>query len=163
MKIDLLRHGIAFDLSERYPTDEERPITGEGVTQLRLSAHGLRELNVRWDKVYSSPLVRARQTAEIVVPRVSEGTDIEVVDVLRPGHSPQEVCEFLRLCGHDRVLLVGHEPDLGRLAGYLIGGENAPPLPLKKGGLARVDVESAGSSLGELRWFLPPKILQRLT
>ena len=69
MQVYLLRHAIAEPLDpERYPVDADRPLTGSGARRMARAARGLRSLGLRFDLVLTSPLVRARQTARLVVP-----------------------------------------------------------------------------------------------
>jgi phosphohistidine phosphatase SixA len=60
-----------------------------------------------------------------------------------------------------RIALVGHEPDLGQLAAFLLGGKR--PLPFRKGGICRIDVQGLSSTrAGSLIWFIPPRVLRKL-
>ena len=157
MQLFLLRHGIAED-RRAGGTDFDRALTAEGRAQLARVARGLRRLKVAPAAILSSPLVRARQTAEIVAPVL--GRDVEIVDQLAAGVRFEEMLHVIE----DRddagsLMLVGHEPDLSTAAALLVGApEDA--LVLKKVGLIRVDLHgppAAGS--GQLRWLLTPSQL----
>ena len=157
MELYFLRHGIAADVGPESSGDAGRPLTAEGIEKMKEEARGLRRLGVRPDVVLSSPLVRARQTAEIV--RHALGLDSRLVDALAPG------CDIARLRdllgeyrSAERIMVVGHEPDFSQLVGTLTGGSH---ILLKKGGLARVDLETVAKGAGTLVWLLPPLALRK--
>lgn len=151
MRFYLLRHGIAADGTP----DEERELTKEGVSNTRLTAQRLKQMGVRVDRLYSSPLLRARQTAEIV--GAALGVNVEVRDEVGPGFSIHSVETLMRdLDREDSVMFVGHEPDFSTTITSLVGGR----VVMKKGGLARVDIISEQPLLGELVWLIAPKIFE---
>jgi phosphohistidine phosphatase len=157
MELYLLRHGIAEDWATD-GSDASRRLTGEGIAKLREIARGLRRLEVRPDAILSSPLVRARETAEIVghVLRVA----VQITEPLAPGCGVGQLLRVLDgYTGARALIVVGHEPDMGYLIGAMTGG---PPLPLKKGGMARIDLAQTEAGAGTLTWLLPPKILRAL-
>jgi phosphohistidine phosphatase len=158
MELYLLRHGIAADVGPEGSGDAGRPLTEEGIAKIKEVSRGLRSLGVRLDTLLSSPLVRARQTAEIVGRAL--GLDVELADALAPG------CDIARLReligehrGAERVMIVGHEPDFSGLAGDLTGGSR---VEFKKGGLARVDLDAVDEGAGMLAWLLPPRALRKI-
>jgi phosphohistidine phosphatase len=124
---------------------------------MKEQARGLRRLGVRPDVLLSSPLVRARQTAEIV--RQALGLDSRLVDALAPGCDMTRLRDLLgEYRSAERIMVVGHEPDFSGLIGALTGGGR---ILLKKGGLARVDLETVGDGAGTLVWLLPPLALRK--
>lgn len=158
----LIRHAIAEERGERWPDDTRRPLSDEGSAQMRRAARGLAALGVTFDVVLASPLVRARQTAEIVAAAFEDAPPIVVADSLAPGGSYADVVADLgKQSGQRRMALVGHEPDIGALAARLAGSRTA--FAFKKGAVCRIDVDSmppAGS--GVLRWFVTPAILRSI-
>ena len=118
-------------------------------------------LGVSIDEIFTSPLVRARQTADLLAARLPEHPPVKPVDELAPGHEiAQVIAELGKRVKRRRVAIVGHEPDLGELAAALLGAQRA--LPFRKGGVCRIDVDGLGSTrAGTLIWFLPPKILRK--
>jgi phosphohistidine phosphatase len=158
----IIRHGIAEERGDKWPDDSRRPLTDEGMSRLKKSARGLIEIGVEFDIVLTSPLVRARQTAEIVAAAFNARPMIAVLESLSPGISPQTVLGDLE--GHSRrsrIALVGHEPGLGELAAKLVSARR--PFEFKKGAICRIDVESLPpAGPGALRWFLTPRILREL-
>ena len=157
MELYFLRHGIAADAGPEGSGDAGRPLTTEGIEKMKEEARGLRRLGVRPDIVLSSPLVRARQTAEIV--RHALGLESRLVDALAPGCDVARLRDVLgEYRSAERVMVVGHEPDFSSLIGALTGGGR---VQLKKGGLARVDLETVDEGTGALIWLLPPMALRR--
>jgi phosphohistidine phosphatase len=158
----LVRHGVAAERGERWPDDTKRPLTSDGIKKMRRATAGLRELDVDAAIAYTSPLVRAVQTAEIVVAGLKPSPDMKELPALAPGGQPAKVAEALgSLKAPTGIILVGHEPDLGELAAWLISAK--APLPFKKGGVCRIDLTGPASSRsGQLVWFATPKMLRAL-
>jgi phosphohistidine phosphatase len=164
MRLVLFRHGPAGSRDpRRWPDDGLRPLTAKGVERTRAAASGLRRV-LGGDPVaiLSSPLTRCVESAELV--REAFSSVRPVTDpALAPGGSYRRILAMLaeRKQG-STVILVGHEPDLGKLAGTLLFG--APcPLPMRKSGACVLDfpgeIKAGGAILQE---FLPPRILRRL-
>jgi phosphohistidine phosphatase len=122
---------------------------------------GLNEMGVELDVILTSPLVRTRQTADIVAGGRGK-PPVQTINALKPSGTSAAVIEELAKYQDKRtVALVGHEPNIGELAARLIGADS--PLPFKKGAICRIDFESLPpNGIGELRWFLPPRVLRRL-
>ncbi len=158
MEIYLIRHGIAADASPD-GSDRLRELTAEGVAKLRGEAAGLDRLEVRLGLILSSPLVRARQTADVLARHLGTKPPVVVSSALAPSGSPADVAAELRK--HQNVgpiALVGHEPGIGMLAARWLG---APaPIGFKRGGVCRIDFDaSIRDGAGTLRWFATPKML----
>lgn len=154
LELLLLRHGIA---EERHPSrpDGERALTDAGRQRTRAVLQRLLALELGCDRLLSSPLVRARQTAELAV-AAGLAPALELAAALAPGGDPWPALHWP--VGVGRLGLVGHEPDLGDLAATLIG---APPgsLVLKKAGVALLQLDappSPGVGGGRLRLLLGP-------
>ncbi len=165
MDIFLLRHAEAEPLGEsNHFRDDLRALTGEGRKQMKNAALGLQALNIQFDLVASSPLVRARETAEIVGEIGKSGEPIAIWDELSPGVKPAALFERIKSCGQKgSILLVGHEPDMGIIASHLLVGSGKISMPFKKAGLCRIEVDEFPPNLpGTLKWMLTPKILARL-
>ena len=130
---------------------------------MRQIVRRLRELGVVVDLVLTSPLVRAKQTAELLVEGLRPTPTLVVIPVLAPGTSPAQTAEALGgFRKARRVALVGHDPGIGELAAWLIGANDADPF--KKGGICRIDVASfPPSGGGQLIWLATPAMLAALT
>jgi len=158
----LIRHGVAAERGENYPDDTKRPLTNEGVQKLRKESKALVELDVTFDVILTSPLVRTRQTAEIVASVFRNPPPIVAMPSLAPGASHHTIIEELsKHHRRHRIALVGHEPGIGELAGRLVGSRR--PLEFKKGAMCRIDVAALPpAGPGQLRWFLTPRILRKI-
>jgi phosphohistidine phosphatase len=158
----LVRHAIAAERGDEWPDDSKRPLTEAGINRFKEAVEGLAWLDVGIDEIFTSPLVRAKQTATLLAHGLGNKTSVKTLDALAPGHSPRQVMnELSRTAKRHRIALVGHEPGLGELAAHLLGSPRA--LPFKKGGVCHVTIQGLTSRRpGELVWFLPPKVLRRL-
>lgn len=166
MKLYLMRHGLAANLGAGGVTrDSQRPLTPKGQRRVEEIAQALQRLELDFDVIVTSPLLRARQTAEIVADTLGLRQHLHVSAHLAvPPDSPKLVQQINGLRPRPgSVLLVGHEPHLSEFAGWLIAGEPGPAITFKKGGLARLDVRilEAGRC-ASLVWLLPPRLLRRL-
>jgi phosphohistidine phosphatase len=161
-KLYLVRHGIAEERGDGWPDDTARPLTDRGSSRFEKSVRGLVRVGVVVDVVLTSPLVRARQTAEILSAGLDPPPPIVAVDSLAPGGSYQAVAADIEKQGRrSRIALVGHEPGIGELAGRLIGMRH--PIPFKKGAVCRIDADALPpAQAGSLVWFLTPRILRSL-
>jgi phosphohistidine phosphatase len=157
-----IRHGIAEDRGDAWPDDSKRPLTAEGTSRLRKSARGLVRFGVVFDVILTSPLVRARQTADIVASVYDPRPHIVTVESLAPGGAFSALLTDLeKQARRTRIALVGHEPGIGELAARLAGSRH--PLEFKKGALCRIDVEAfPPTGSGTLRWLLTPRIMRSL-
>jgi phosphohistidine phosphatase len=154
MQLYFLRHGPADWPDWDAARDEERPLTDKGVKRMKAEAKAIQKLGLSLDVILSSPLVRARQTAELVAKRL--GLDVIQEHALTPGFDAKRLRGVLR--GHAKagaIMIVGHEPDFSQTIAELTGGR----VVMKKGGLARVDLESLDPPSGKLIWLLEPKTL----
>jgi phosphohistidine phosphatase len=158
----IVRHAIAAERGEEWPDDRRRPLTERGISRFKESLAGLDALDVAIDEIFTSPLVRAKQTADLVSAGLKPRPPVKTLDALAPGHPAATVmAQLAKAAKRRRIALVGHEPDLGELAAHLIGASRA--IPFKKGGMCRIDVEGLASKRpGELIWFVTPKVLRRL-
>lgn len=160
----LLRHAIAEDAGPDQ-RDEERRLTGEGKRKLREVVAGMRALALPVEKVLSSPLTRAVETAEIVAEGYDLDDEIEVTPALAPGAAPDAVLAVLGSVGRPAgIVLVGHEPDLGAIAStLLVGTPGLLHLGFRKAGLAGIVVPSLPPrSAGSLDFFMTPGQLRRI-
>ncbi|HEY9730606.1 MAG TPA: phosphohistidine phosphatase SixA [Drouetiella sp.] len=161
MKVYLVRHGIAQErLGGAVLNDSQRPLTDEGRAEMKQVAHALKRLNVKPDVIVCSPLVRARQTAEIIRDGLNFSDELKITDTLAPGGSPGSVFKYLKqFATAEEIFLVGHEPDVGMLVSSMLWAAKDVHFPFKKGAVCRVDVyDFPPTSPGVLKWFMTPKI-----
>ncbi len=144
--------------------DAKRPLTPEGKQKMREIASGLVRAGLEADWIVSSPLVRAVETAEIVAEALEFQASLGPLRCSRPGGDPEALITFLaKRSNRRRVLVVGHEPDLGELAARLIGAGRNANMPFKKGGCCLITFsEFPPKSPGRLVWWLTPRIMRKL-
>ena len=154
MKLFLLRHGKA-DWPEWLDSDDDRPLTDEGIREMRLVATALKRLALAPDIILTSPLPRALRTAEITGNAL--GTPVEERLELKPGFERGD-CDTLLVSreGAD-VMMVGHEPDFSGLIRSFTGGR----VKLPKAGIAAIEIGGELAS-PRLLWLFPAKMLIRL-
>lgn len=160
----LVRHGVAVDAGPGI-SDAERALTPEGGRKMTRAAIGLHRLGVRPDVILSSPLRRAEQTAERLRSVLTPDTAVEIFAPLAPGHEPLDVLKTLATYrGSQHIVLVGHQPDMGELAAYLVSGSSTlVTFDFKKGAVAAIAVTALPPrSPGLLRWFMTSKQLRAL-
>lgn len=157
-----IRHGVAEDRGDAWPDDNKRPLTEDGMSRLRKAVRGLARIGVTVDVVLTSPLVRARQTADIVAAGLNPRPSIVNIDSLAPAGSYAAVVKDLeKHARKNRIALVGHEPMIGELAARLIGSRH--PIEFRKGAVCRIDVDNLPpAGPGDLQWMLPPKMMRAL-
>ena len=162
LELYLIRHGVAAERGEEYPDDSKRPLTSGGISRLRTEAKALEELGVGFDHSITSPLTRTRQTADIFAESLKSKPSLSQSDALAPaGTSAAVIQELAKHMRKGRIALVGHEPNIGELAARLIGARL--PLEFKKGGICRIDFEVfPPKGVGQLRWFVTPRMLREI-
>jgi phosphohistidine phosphatase len=165
MEILIVRHAIAAEPADWEATgapDSERPLTDRGRGLMRRNARGIAAAAPWLHAVASSPFTRAMETAQILA-REYRKLDVTTVPALASGGSRDELLEWLKTRDHEeRLALVGHEPDLGQLVGWLVAGRGVA-IEMKKGGACLLRFAGhPAAGRGELYWFLPPPLLRRL-
>ncbi|HSE39962.1 MAG TPA: phosphohistidine phosphatase SixA [Acidobacteriota bacterium] len=159
MEIYIVRHGISEDSPSKGGGDAARALTEEGRQKMKEAAAGFARLDYSIDRIFSSPLVRAKQTAEIIAKAIDG--KVEEMAELSPGYSPEQVCSKLHaLKKLDSVMLVGHEPNCSILASYLLEGSTSLEIQFKKGAICRIDVSSPARKSGILIFHLTPQALR---
>jgi phosphohistidine phosphatase len=159
MEIWILRHAKA---EEGGPgtSDEERELTAGGHETMRSVARAIARLEPKLDAILTSPLVRARQTAEPVARALSLEDKLIESDALVPDADPKEILREIGKRGLSRAMVVGHMPHLGRLLGYLLTGRPDTSIDIKKAALARIQFDGdAPKPPGTLTFLLTAKEL----
>ena len=163
MKLYILRHGDAAEHGDPRYKETERPLTPKGIKRTKLLAHALRRMDVKFDAVLSSPLVRARQTAELIVKGMQlEPGRLKLTDHLTPDGSMEELVHEISAIrpAPESVLLTGHEPYLSGFISLLCTGGPGLHLIFKKGALCRLDVEEPSChKCASLDWLVQPRLL----
>ncbi len=157
----MLRHGEAGNRQKMLADDAKRALTAAGREEMADVAKGMSRLKITPDKIVTSPLVRARETADIVA-KIQKNAKVEEWGELKPEGSRKEFYERLsKLRSDSTVLVVGHEPYLSTMILEIMGSPSGH-LMLKKGGLARLQVSAFAPKIrGELRWLLSPRLIKK--
>jgi phosphohistidine phosphatase len=164
VNVFFLRHGEAGKRVAIPSKDFERSLTQTGKDEIEDIARSLEKLGLDFDKIASSPLPRAHETAELVARVQRKPGKVELWDELKPEGNRLDLFRKLSKLKQDAdILLVGHEPYLSNVVGEIISGNLASQIVLKKGGLAKVNITSfSPKPSGELRWLLTPGLLKKI-
>lgn len=162
MQLYMIRHGIAADRGE-YANDEDRPLTEEGDRKTAKIAKQLDKMQIHFDLLLTSPLIRAQQTAKILQ-KAGLAEQIQESPHLAPSG---EIKDWLKLLepwrenGCTSLAIVGHQPNLGNWAEILLWGQATDSLSVKKAGIIGLNLPKLGSAIArsELFWLTPPKFL----
>lgn len=158
MNLYILRHASAGTRRKNPVVDLKRPLDKEGKQQCLLVGSYLSALNVQFDRVVSSPLKRALQTAALVANETGYDSKIEASDALTPEASVQKFQALVHsLEKYDNVLVVGHNPNIPIFLASLIAPAGRINLRMRKGAIARVDCTRLP---GILHWLVDPRILR---
>ncbi len=163
IELYLVRHAIAAERGPNYPDDRERPLTSEGIARFKAAVEGLNELDVTVDLVLTSPLVRAKHTAELLIAGLGSKPRTEELEALAPGGRLPAVLEAVAKYSkrYRRIALVGHQPDLGELAAKLLQARGE--IEFKKGAVCCIQLDGAmPNGPGVLRWLIPPRALRKI-
>lgn len=156
----IIRHGEAEPKIENLP-DKDRKLIKKGIKQMRRVANFIDIMGYKIDKVFSSPYIRAYQSAEVILEELDEDLKIETIKELEPDQDVSAIIEKLKETNSSQaeqvIMLVGHEPHLSTFIKSVTGGE----VELKKGGVAVVEVDPA-SFKGKLTILLTQKVMKRL-
>lgn len=162
MVIYIFRHGIAVNVGDAGVTsDAERMLSPQGEQKTARTAAGLAAVGCAPERILSSPLVRARQTAAIAgdILRIRK---IEEVPQLKPGVSADEQIRWLAKETSVDTMLVGHMPDLADLASAMLCKQGTVEIQLKKAAACAISFEGkvrAGG--GRLEWLIQPGQLRK--
>ena len=166
MRLYIVRHAIAAPHGTPGIPDDERSLTEEGRKKMRQVAAGLRSLEYIPELILSSPLPRARQTAEILIEVFGQKRiALEILPALAPSGSRREL--YRAIASHEKkhksLMLVGHQPSIGEIAGEITWGSSGHSLELKKGGACAIELVNTGETPGgSLISLLTPSILRKI-
>lgn len=163
MDLFILRHGEAGKRSATR-NDSQRSLSITGEQEMEQISKAFVKLGLEFDYVFTSPLVRCKQTAEIVMKYTKSRNGMMELNELRPEGNKLELYNKLsKLIPGSSTLVVGHEPYLSQLVGEAIGDTNCR-IDLKKAGLVRIKTTSLHPKIkGELRWLLTPKHMKKIS
>ena len=159
MKLILVRHAEAIPVGDSAaPTDFDRPLTELGRQQADALTKAIAKLKLPLGVVLTSPLLRAVQTAEPLAAILTPGTPPQKEDHLRLEEiKPRKLSKVISELGQPVVYVVGHMPDLGKYAGWLLGCDSTTIL-FEKAAAAMITLgKSVEKGTGELRWLATPE------
>jgi phosphohistidine phosphatase len=165
MRILIIRHGIAEQATQgaKGQDDALRELTKIGKQRMRKAARGLAKVVPSIDRIASSPLTRAAQTAEIIAEQFKSAKTVQVA-ALSPRKPPAQLVDWLNAHPADAtVALVGHEPHLSTFLCWLLTGLQESFVELKKGGMGMIEIASpVTAGRGKLLWLLKPSQVRKL-
>jgi phosphohistidine phosphatase len=162
MELLIIRHAIAFERDRhRWPDDAARPLSPLGVRRSRKAAAGLKELCKAPDRLLTSPLIRARETAKILT-EVAGWPRAEIAPELKPGKGAAAALTLLGKDRSRRIAIVGHQPDLSALlAACLLKDNSDLPIEIKKNAVACLSFDGRARVNGAaLKWLATPRMLR---
>jgi phosphohistidine phosphatase len=162
MKLLLVRHAIALDRDTPGVSDHLRPLTEDGVARFKKTSRSLAAL-VTADLVLTSPMLRAKQTAEILA-RQWAAVPTHESEPLENGSRVHFEEVLARLPTSTVAAVVGHEPHLSQWTAEWLGATRGESFAFKKGGAALIEFDGeVTEGAGRLVFFLPPKVLKDLS
>jgi phosphohistidine phosphatase len=162
MELLIIRHAIAFERDRhRWADDAARPLSPAGIRRSRKSAAGLKDLCKAPDRLLSSPLIRASQTARILT-EVAGWPRAEIAPELQPGQGPAAVLTLLSKDRSQRIAIVGHQPDLSALlTACLLKDGGTVAIEMKKNAVACLSFHGRARPGGAvIKWLAPPRLLR---
>ncbi len=164
MDIFVLRHGEAGKALSPPMKEFERPLTQLGRKEVEAIAESLEEWDLKFDRILTSPLKRAKETASIIAKMLKLQDRLEDCNELKPEGSRSELYKRLsRIKQQSSILLVGHEPYLSMMIGDIVAGNSNSHIDLKKGGLVKIRISTFSPKVsGELKWLLTPKQIRKI-
>ena len=154
MKLYFVRHAEAEDMAS---SDHARALTPRGIERTKTAGKVIQRLGIKPVQIFSSPRVRAKQTADIIATALNQ--EVVVTDAVNFSFDLQHLRDLVKdMKSNSQIMFVGHNPSMSEIVNELTGASVA----MKKGALARVDVFSATSLRGELVWLIPPKVFDAL-
>jgi phosphohistidine phosphatase len=161
VELYVVRHGTAVPRGTPGIADEDRPLTADGEKELRKVARGLKRLKIAPDRIVTSPLPRARRTAEIIAERLGKEDVLEDSEALRAGCEAESIRDWLNARPEACLMIVGHDPAFSELVGLLVGaGVGHPICELEKGGVAAFRTGGHGGLV--LDWIATPRMLRKM-
>lgn len=163
MNLYILRHAIAVERGTKHYPNDDRPLTQEGIDKMKKEAESFPSIVKQIDVIFTSPLSRARETAEIAARSLNALQKMKITDALLPGADEEEIFTLLnKEKKADHAMIVGHEPLLSSIATLLLGNESSV-IELKKGALCLIEIGgTVRKGSGTLKWLLQPKQLRRM-
>ncbi len=163
MKLYIVRHAIAEERSKNIHVNDDRPLTTIGIRKMKKNAEGIMKIVPSPLRIISSPLKRAYHTSEIIVSIFKKPISITLSDDLLPNASVENLVQLCKgYNNNDNVMLVGHEPSLGKFLSTILQ-QKIQSLQLKKGSICCVEFNVEFPKRSALLFYIPPRILRTLS
>ena len=165
MEIILIRHAKAENRdANSWPDDDLRPLTAEGRAEQRAATKAMKAMGIKFDFLVTSPLLRARETTDIVAKGYRWTEAPQVAEELGHGYGVSAVVKLLAKFPPDAtVAMVGHEPDLSDLTGALVTKDGRLNIAVKKSGVVGIEFDGpADAGKGTLLFHLKPSHLRKV-
>lgn len=164
MDLYLFRHGKAEEKTDLVTSDSGRKLTEIGIKEIETISKSLKVLDIEVDYIISSPLKRAKQTADIISKDLlKRKKQFLIWDELKPEIPVEETIKKIYSLNFSSIMFVGHEPHLSSLISNIISGSTKTEILLKKGGFAHIELISNTPVLrGTLKSLMTPKQLKKL-
>lgn len=159
MRLLIIRHAIAVPHGTPGVAEDERPLTPRGVRRFQSAARGLARVCPRPGVLLTSPLLRARQTADIAAEAWGRVKPKEE-KALAGGSFDEVAAAVEKHADKGLVAIVGHEPQLSAVLARLVGNSAPERLTFKKGGAALLDAPERLADGAALVWYAPPRLLR---
>lgn len=164
LELYIIRHGLAGSRLEDEARDKERPLTKKGKEKMKDIAKGLKKLKISLNTIFSSPLLRAKETADIVNIYCGDKKEVMITEHLSPDASFTALIKVLnKFKDQEKIAIVGHEPFLSSFASYCLTKNKNSLLNLKKGGVLKLEIdEMIKPGECKLSWLMEPKQIASL-
>ncbi len=158
LELYIIRHGFAGTSLEDEAMDDDRPLKKKGKEKMKSLAKGLKGMNICFDVVMTSPLLRAKESAEILNAYCSINNEVTVTDLLKPDASYQKLIKFLNQQKEfEKIAIVGHEPFLSGFASFCLSNSQTPFINLKKSGVLMLEIDKIiKPERCKLAWLMEP-------
>ncbi len=155
----IVRHAWAEDVGP-HGEDFSRPLTKKGKKRFEKIIAHLHNAGMLVDSIATSPLVRTRETADIMAKQFGIQSNVTEVDALAPGADMQEIASWSMNQHVSRVAWVGHAPCVGRLVACVLGTQSLA-IRMRKGAIASIQLANGLSQPGELEWLVTANVVER--
>src|ERR1044071_9654383 len=143
MKLYVFRHAIAVERgTDPGLRDSDRMLTREGIRKLKLVIAAIKQLEISFDLILSSPYLRALQTAKLTAKSLGAKKKLETTEALKPESSFRELIEELQKRKCSNVVIVGHEPHLSGSISFLLTCRQGMSINFKKAGLCLLSIDA---------------------
>ncbi|MCF8033667.1 MAG: histidine phosphatase family protein [Desulfarculaceae bacterium] len=156
MELYLMQHGPNLPKDQ----DPEEGLSPKGEAVVRATAQALVRLGLRPGLIVASPKQRARQSAALAAEALERDPgDILISDQVKAMSEPGDTLQFLAgLAGQGPLLLVGHLPNLAKVAGAILAPCGTAEVDFQRGGVCALEVAELPAGQGKLLWYLPPAL-----